>query len=862
MRYRRLFEAAQDGIMILDAGTGQIVDINPFLIDLLGYSYQELVAKKIWETGLFRDIEASKKAFRELQNKGYLRYEDLPLKTKAGKNIDVEFVSNVYEVDHHKVIQCNIRDITAQKRMAAVLQKQTRDLKERVKEMSFLVHISDLIRKPGISLEELMRRIADLIPVAYRCPEITSARIVVDDKECRTDNFRETAWKLDSPIMVHGKSAGRVEVCLLEERPDSDAAPFSKEKYLLLNNVTERLGRFIERNRMEAALEAEEKKYQYLVNNLNEGIWQIDAESRTTFINPRMAEILGYTVAEMLGKHLFSFMDEPGVELAKINLDRRQQGVREDHEFEFLRKDGTRCYAYLTTSPIKDETGKYAGALAGVVDITERKALETALRIKDSAIESAGNGICLMDLQGHVTYVNPALLQMWGYDNPAELIGKSVRDYLADTSRESAVLQEAQETGSWIGELFARRKDGTIFIIHGTVGLVKDQADKSLCLMASFLDVTVQKQAENEIKQSKDFIDLLLKLTPSAIFSVDRSRRITSWNRRAEELTGYSNAEVLGQECRLFFDASCREICRLFDDDTLKPIIDREGIIQKKDGQPIVVSMNCTTIRDEHGQVIGGIESFEDITERKQTEERLRQVVEEMVRSNLDLEQFAYSASHDIQEPLRVVASFLQLLEKKYQDTLDETGRDYIHRAVNGAKRAQVLIRDLLDYSRVAISEVGVFKPCAAEAILKTALENLMVPIEKTGAVVTHDPLPVVRGDAGQLVRVFQNLIANAVKFCEQKPPQVHISAADKDAEWRFAFRDNGIGIAAGDIQRLFTVFTRLHSQDKYPGSVVGLAICKRIMDRHGGRVWVESEPGQGSVFYLAFPKQEIDNAR
>jgi light-regulated signal transduction histidine kinase (bacteriophytochrome) len=239
-----------------------------------------------------------------------------------------------------------------------------------------------------------------------------------------------------------------------------------------------------------------------------------------------------------------------------------------------------------------------------------------------------------------------------------------------------------------------------------------------------------------------------------------------------------------------------------------------------------------------------------ELDERRQAEYRLAQYASDLARSNAELEQFAYVASHDLQEPLRMVASFTQLLAKRYRDKLDQDAQEFINFAVDGATRMQALINDLLAYSRVG-TQGKPFRPTDGEAVFKMAVANLARSIAQSGAIITHDPLPTICGDEVQLIQLFQNLIANAVKFHGQEPPQVHISARRQDAEWVFAVRDNGIGMAPEQQERIFSIFQRLHHRSEYPGTGIGLAICKKIVERHGGKIWVESEVGRGSIFYF-----------
>jgi len=246
--------------------------------------------------------------------------------------------------------------------------------------------------------------------------------------------------------------------------------------------------------------------------------------------------------------------------------------------------------------------------------------------------------------------------------------------------------------------------------------------------------------------------------------------------------------------------------------------------------------------------------------ERQRAEEQLRHTSSELARSNTDLQQFAYVASHDLFEPLRMVKSFLQLLREHSAGKLDKESEEFVGFALDGANRMQALIGDLLAYSRVD-QRAQLMEPTDCNQVLEAALANLKVAIDESGAKISHQPLPTVRGDIVQLIQLFQNLVGNAIKFHGKEPPRVDITVKEKDDEWVFSFRDNGIGIDPKHFERIFEIFQRLHTRTEYPGTGIGLSICKRIVERHGGRMWVESKPGEGSAFYFSFPVMELGGA-
>jgi len=254
-------------------------------------------------------------------------------------------------------------------------------------------------------------------------------------------------------------------------------------------------------------------------------------------------------------------------------------------------------------------------------------------------------------------------------------------------------------------------------------------------------------------------------------------------------------------------------------------------------------------------------DAFNQMLSRIEDQDRARgHLITELEHSNKELEQFAYVASHDLQEPLRMVSSYTELLERRYGDKLDDKAREFIGYAVDGAVRMQRLINDLLEFSRVS-TRGKALQPVDVTRVLGTVRANLSVAIQDAGALVTNDDLPTVMADETQLVQLLQNLIGNAIKFRGRDRPHVHVGAQATATEWVFAVRDNGIGIAPEYFERIFVIFQRLHARDEYPGTGIGLAVCRRILDRHGGRIWVESEPGHGSTFYFALPTRNGEQA-
>jgi len=280
-----------------------------------------------------------------------------------------------------------------------------------------------------------------------------------------------------------------------------------------------------------------------------------------------------------------------------------------------------------------------------------------------------------------------------------------------------------------------------------------------------------------------------------------------------------------------------------------------------RDGEVRWVSHFCKPVHDPQGRFLGVCGSNRDITQQKRAEEAVEVKTQELLRSNAELEQFAYVASHDLQTPLRAISGYLNLLTKRCDGKLDADGDRFIQRTHANVLRMQRLINDLLTYSRLT-TRAHPFQPTDCNQVVHEVVEVLQPVIEESGARVTHESLPTILADAGQLLQLFQNLIGNAIKFHDHRPPEVRVDAQRTDKGWLFSVKDNGIGIDPQYGERIFLIFQRLHTMDQYPGTGIGLAICKKIVERHGGHIWVESAPGQGTTFYFNLPGARRDDRK
>lgn len=387
-----------------------------------------------------------------------------------------------------------------------------------------------------------------------------------------------------------------------------------------------------------------------------------------------------------------------------------------------------------------------------------------------------------------------------------------------------------------------------------------------ILIIAAVIFIVRYKHAETERRRSEEKLRALFEASPEGLIITNKEGLISMVNKRTEELFGYEREELLNQPIELLIPQRYQKVHILDRQDYYKnpkqrPMgKGRELYAIRKNGSEFPVEISLNYFKTDEGLFI--ISYVVDITDRKRSEnelkiahERLKKSAAELKRSNAELEQFAYVASHDLQEPLRMVASYTELLARRYEDKLDQDANDFIHYAVDGATRMQSLINDLLQFSRVS-TKAKPFKSCDMKNVIGAAFQNLDELIKETNAQVHHNSLPTIVADDTQMLQLFQNLIHNAIKFKKNDGlPEVWIACKEKENEWEFSVKDNGIGIDPSYQNRIFMIFQRLHTRSEYPGSGIGLAMCKKIVERHNGNIWFESQEGQGTTFYFTIDK-------
>jgi len=599
--------------------------------------------------------------------------------------------------------------------------------------------------------------------------------------------------------------------------------------------------------RLTTFFQKRESDLNFLLNSITDALILGDQNLIITGWNGAAEKTYGWSAEEAIGKHLMDFLHTsypPGIDREGLVTDLHQKGNWKA-EVTLRHKDGRKIAVLASVSALKDEAGNVAGVVAIHQDITERKRVEETLRESEERLRRAQNaghvGVWEWNLSTQEMQWTPELEAIYGL-NPGSV--RTYQDFLTlvhpddikmvETKRDEAVAQRK----TFEFEFRIRRPAIETGWVYCRGGAVYDEAGRPIRIFGVDTDITERKRAEGEISRLSSFPER----DPNPVIEINIHGHVLYRNPAATCL--FPDLEIRGPDHPFLINLQS-----IFDTFQKKGISEYIQDVQVDDS---FYQQHWHLVSDTGPARIYSI----NITERKRVERTLQEYAENLKRSNEDLERFAYVSSHDLQEPLRTIVIYTQLLERRYKGQMDAEADEYIRFVVDAGKRMQALINDLLEFSRVT-SKGSDLRRTDAETVLLEALSDLKIPIEKSSATITYDPLPAVMADASQIHQVFQNLISNSLKFHGNETPKIHVSARLLDDMVQFSVADNGIGIEPQYFDRIFDIFQRLHGMDTYEGTGIGLAIVKRIIDRHGGRIWVGSETGNGSTFYFTLPAVE-----
>ena len=608
--------------------------------------------------------------------------------------------------------------------------------------------------------------------------------------------------------------------------------------------------------------EEELKMKAQLLDAATDSIFLLDSNNNFIYVNEAAYKSRGYEKDELMSMNLHELDCPAYAESIEVRNKELLEKGQSTFESAHICKDGAIMPVEIRVRIIESAGKKFALSIAR--DITERKQAEEALRkseIKYRIVAyNTSDWEFWLSPERKFLYISPSCERITGY---------SKREFLSDPDLMCRIIHSEdlpiyeshrhaveQEMKPELVQFRIVRRDGEHRWIEHNCQPVFDVEGKFLGIRGSNRDITYRRQAEEDIKHFAHLTASIINSLPGIFYLIDEYGHFVRWNENFERVTGYSAEEVSKMTSLDFVDEDEKELVA----ERIREVLTKGQssvevhLVSRAGKKTPFLFTGARMLLDGKEHVVGmGI----DITERKQVEDVLRQMSEELIHSNADLRQFNYVASHDLQEPLRVISRCVQLLVKRHKEKSTESLDDLVKYIVDNAKRMQELIRDILDYSRMDTGK-ETFKPVDLSRVVEEVLVSLKAAIVESGATVTYDRLPKIVVDKAQMSSLLQNMIDNAIKFRSEEPPNVHISAERKGDEWIFQVQDNGIGIEPEFTERIFDVFKRLYAWEEYPGTGIGLAICKKIIERHSGRIWVESEPGKGSTFNFTIPdKQE-----
>jgi PAS domain S-box-containing protein len=686
------------------------------------------------------------------------------------------------------------------------------------------------------------------------------------------------------------------------------AVPEKQLVYAIAHDVTEKKQSEDElrRSRHELEIRVQERtaelrdayqRLSFLVENSPIGVIEWNNEFRVQGWSPKTCEIFGWKLGEVVNRHPKEWAivypdDQPIVNQAMHELISGARPHNVCHNRN-LTKTGEVIYCEWYNSALFDENGNLVSMLSLVLDVTERQRAEQELKASQERFAIAFNA-------------SPIALSITSFPDSTHLLVNNAWVSGTGYSREEAIGKTSQELGLWeyiderqrFIEQLGTEKQVQNMLIHSrdkwgvlqTILLSSDRIELGgrSCLLSACFNISDRVRAEKALQESKEFSENLIANLQDGFLLLDVNGVHIDVNQAFCDMSGYSRDELIGvgpphpywpSRNRATIQQVVHQLAAQDDMD------DIELTFQRKNGQCFPVIMTPTVLRDGGGTVTNYMALVKDISHIKLVQEELRRsrdelevrveqrtaeladvnaylqtqireretLTEQLLHSNQELEQFAYIASHDLQEPLRAITSYTQLLARRYDGQLDEKADKYIHYIVDGATYMQQLIQDLLTYSRVGRGELNL-EPVDLNRVLHQVEKNLDVAIAESHTTLRYDSLPTIIADLNQLTRLLQNLIGNSIKYRGDRPPVIRVTVEEQAGQWQFTIQDNGIGFDPQYAERVFVIFQRLHTRRKYPGTGIGLAICKKIVDRHHGRIWVDSTPNQGSTFYFSIP--------
>ncbi len=890
-RYKILFNTMIEGVVHQDAD-GKIISMNPAAVEILGKTPEDFLGQT--SVGAQRDtIREDGSLFPGLEHPSIVALKtgkkvlDVPMgvynpREKRFRWITISAIpvfkqgsNDPYEV------YTVFKDVTDQRLHEMELERSETKYRSVVQSAPYGMHFYELMSDGRLVLTGANKSAGQILKMNHArligktieeaFPGLAGSELYKIYKK-----VAETGepWQSERVDYYEGRIAGAFNVFAFQTSPGSMAAAFM--------DITERIRVEETAQALVRDIREEKDRLAALINSMSDEVWFARKDGkfvlanppamRTFLVDPASKEVNVDQMARSLEVLRPDGSPRPMDETPPL---RALQGEIVKNEVEIVRvpDTGELRYRQVTATPVRDAAGEIIGSVSVVRDVTERKLAEDALRNTTEYLEKlityANAPIIVWDTSFKITRFNRAFERMTGYA-AREVIGKDLSMlFPSDSKDESLGLIAMTLSGErWESvEIPIRRTDNSVRVaLWNSANIYEEDGQTLAATIAQGQDITERKEAEAALQEymrilersnenleaEKDKLQFIVDSLPVAVGLYDGNGRRILANTHVDRIWRGSLGPIgsmadfdkyVGYDSKTGMRLKPSEWPIAVVLATGEPVHNQEIDIVRMDRTTATILASAVPAKDDTGATTGAIIAYIDISAQKEVEK-------ELARSNTELQSFAYAASHDLREPLRTISGFLEILSTDYGDRLDNDAKDYIQRAVNASNRLHIMIDDLLFFSRLETRKKP-FRTVNLDETLSVALADLNKTLAEHGASVTSDPLPTVWADDQQMAIVFRNLIDNGIKFHRKEPPKVRITAKKRGDEWLICFQDNGIGIDDKFYGKIFNMFTRLHSRTEYPGTGIGLAMCKKIIERHGGRIWVESELGKGSAFFF-----------
>ncbi|MGQ7946176.1 PAS domain S-box protein [Flavobacterium sp. WC2509] len=759
-----------------------------------------------------------------------------------------------------------VTNITDLKLKEIQLEKNNYSLNERIKELRCLFDITKIISNKALSKSEKMEACVQIIPKAMQFPEIANCRIQFGEKVFISDNYKENDWFLNQKITVNGEECGWIEVGYFDAKKLEKENIFLDEEIKLLETLSDIISKSVETKIAEEKLLKSEETYRVLFENVQDVFFKTSVKTgEIVDASPSCITFNGITREELIGQNRsFIYSDKNQMQLMFQKIITEQKVV--DYYNEITIK-GKHYYVSINAKVIFDSNGEPEFVIGSIKDITERKLAEENLKVSEEKFRAMFENIqdiyYMHTLDGKIFEISPSVEKHFKYTRE-EMIGKYTSELYYDSTKQNEFREKITRDGSITDEhvqLATATGEAVYFSVNCKI--IYDKNGKPSHVEGSMRNINdriINQQklvvASEKIKESEEKFRSIFENFEDVYFRTTVDGMILDVSPSFEKhFLRPSSQAIESSVFNFYYNKEDRE--------SLLKKLKEEGQVRDSDirfvdgnGNIVFFSVNARLIYDENGRPIYIEKSMRNVNDRIAFQKEMLAKNRTLEFQNTELEQFAYIASHDLQEPLITVIHCIQMLQEEIGGNLDEDQKQYLQFINSSTSRMQILVKGLLDYSRIGKERKTSKINC--NEIVANVLADMNVSLTESNADVKYENLPVIEGNTTEMRQLFQNMISNANKFRKKdQQPKIKITAVKEENNWLFSIQDNGIGIEAEDMNKVFVIFKRLNNRSEYHGTGIGLSHCKKIIEQHKGKIWVESKVNEGSTFKWTFPVEQ-----